>query len=83
MCTYSPKFPDTYAIASTFSKSPMAESIEVEILWKNKFFKKIHNKKYFLLILFLVLLYQKFLYKTKCKCLLETFNLLKEIFALI
>ena len=45
MRTDSPKFPDTYAIASTFSKSPMAESIEVEILWKNLFFKKIHYKK--------------------------------------
>ena len=83
MCTYSPKFPDTYAIASTFSKSPMAESIEVEILWQNQFFKKIHYKKYFLLIFFLILLYQNLLYKMKCKCLSKTFNLLKEIFALI
>ena len=28
MHTDSPKFPDTYAIASTFSKRPMAESIK-------------------------------------------------------
>ena len=76
MRTDSPKFPDTYAIASTFSKRPMAESIK-------SIFQKIHYKKYFLLIFFIILLYQNLLYQMKCKCLLETFNLLKETFALI
>ena len=76
MRTDSPKFPDTYAFESTFSKRQMAESIEV-------FFKKILYKKYVLLIFFLILLYQNFSYKMKCKCLLELSDLLKETFALI
>ena len=76
MRTDSPKFPDTYAIASTFSKRPMAESIDL-------FFKKIHYKNNFLLIFFLILLYQNLLYKMKCKCLLETFNIFKGLFAFI
>ena len=83
MRTCSPKFPDIYAIESTFSKRQMAQSIEVENLCKNLFFKKILYKKYFLLIFFLILLYQNLLYKMKCKCLSKTFNLLKEIFAII
>ena len=76
MRTDSPKFPDTYAFESTFSKRQMAESIEV-------FFKKILYKKYVLLIFFLILLYQNLLYKMKCKCLLELSDLLKETFSLI
>ena len=76
MRTDSPKFPDTYAIASTFSKRPMAESIDL-------FFKKIHYKNNFLLIFFLILLYQNLLCKMKCKCLLETINILKGLFAFI
>jgi hypothetical protein len=83
MRTYSPNFPDMYPIESTFSKRQMAESIEVEILWKNIFFKKILYKKFFLLIFFLILLNQNLLCKMKFKCLLEAFNLLKAIFALI
>ena len=83
MRTCSPKFPDIYAIESTFSKRQMAQSIEVENLCKNLFFKKILYKNYFLLIFFLILLYQNLLYKMKCKCLSKTFNLLKEIFAII
>ena len=78
MRTCSPKFPDIYAIESTFSKRQMAQSIEVENLCKNLFFKKILYKKYFLLIFFLILLYQNLLYKMKCKCLSKTFNLLKR-----
>ena len=74
--TESPKFPDTYAFESTFSKRQMAESIEF-------FFKKILYKKHVLLIFFLILLYQNFSYKMKCKCLLELSDLLKETFALI
>ena len=76
MRTDSPKFPDTYAFESTFSKRQMAESIEF-------FFKKILYKKHVLLIFFLILLYQNFSYKMKCKCLLELSDLLKETFALI
>ena len=76
MRTDSPKFPDTYAIASTFSKRPMAESIDL-------FFKKIHYKNNFLLIFFLILLYKNLLCKMKCKCLLETFVILKGLFAFI
>ena len=83
MRTCSPKFPDIYAIESTFSKRQMAQSIEVENLCKTLFFKKIFYKNHFLLIFFLILLYQNLLYKMKCKCLSKTFNLLKEIFALI
>ena len=56
MPTCSPKFPDIYAIESTFSKRQMAQSIEVENLCKNLFFKKILYKKCFLLIFFLILL---------------------------
>ena len=83
MRTCSPKFPDIYAIESTFSKRQMAQSIEVENLCKNLFFKKILYKNYFLLIFFLILLYQNLLYKMKCKCLLELSDLLKETFSLI
>ena len=76
MRTDSPKFPDTYAFESTFSKRQMAESIEV-------FFKKILCKKYIFWIFFLILLHQNLSYKMKCKCLLELSDLLKETFALI
>ena len=78
MPTCGPKFPDIYAIESTFSKRQMAQSIEVENLYKNLFYKES-----FLLIFFLILLYQNLLYRMKCKCLLETFNLLKETFGAI
>ena len=54
----------------------MAESIDL-------FFKKILYKKYFLLIFFSILLYQNLLCKMKCKCLLETFVILKGLFAFI